>query len=140
MTGWLALIFFSIAFITTALFVEGQKQMKNVVVVKLVNEPTFPKKTPDGYVEHKGKLNIGSGLWDISGKFLSDPLVFYCQKDKTDYSNGNNCTLNPPYLQKSVRTNRDAMIVCYVLGVFFLGLFALRFMTKKQTLPRQNSN
>jgi len=141
MIGWLALFFFVIAFITTALFVEGQKQLKNVIVVRLDNEPTFPKKTPDGYIEHKGKLTIGSGSWDVSGKFMTDPLVFYCQKDKTDYSNGNNCTLNPPYLQRSVRTNRDAMIACYVLGVFFLVLFVRSFMKKKQqTLPRQSSN
>ena len=143
MIGWLVLFFFFVAFITTALFVEGQKQLKNVIVVKLINEPTFPKKTPDGYIEHKGKITIGSGSWDVSGKFMTDPLVFYCQKDKTDYSNGSNCTLNPPYLQKSVRTNRDAMIAFYVLGTFFFILFVRNLMKKKQmsgSIPRQDSS
>lgn len=136
MIGWLTIFFFVIAIITTALFVEGQKQMKNVIVVEVANDPTFPKKTPDGYFEHKGKLVIGSGSWDVGGRFLSDRLVFFCQKDQTDYSNGNNCTLNPSYLQTSVRTNRDAMISCYVLGGFFLMLFVRNFMTKKQTTPQ----
>ena len=140
MYGWLALFCFVVAFITTALFVEGQKQMKNVIVAKLVNEPSFPKKTPDGYIEHKGKISIGSGSWDVSGTFMSNPLVFYCQKDKTDYSNGSNCTLNPPYLQKSVKTNRDVMIGSYIAGAFFFMLFIRNAMKKKQTSPRQSSN
>lgn len=68
MIGWLVLYFFSVAFITTALFVEGQKQMKNVIVVKLENEPTFPKK------HRMDTLNIKerSGLGQVHGMFLEN--------------------------------------------------------------------
>lgn len=138
MTGWLALILFTIAFIATALYVEGRKQMKDVVVAHVVNDPSYPRKTPDGYVEHNGKITIGQGSWQVSGKFYTDPLVFYCQKDKADYSNGENCTLNPPYVQRSLRANRDTMIACYVLGGFFFVLFVQNRLRKtKNNMPVQ---
>lgn len=134
---WIVFGSFLTAIITTILYDKGRKQMKDIVIVPVVNEPTYPRQNAQGYYEHKGKMTVGSGTWDISGQYLSPQLTFYCQKDQLDYSNGNNCTLNPTYFQSMVDIHRKWMISGYVIGTFFLFLY---ITTNLKPAPRQASS
>lgn len=121
--SFIAVLLFVSAIISTVLFALGKKQMRDVVVVPLENDKGFPIKQPTGYIQHQGSITMDNKKWNVGGQFLSDRLLFYCTKNKPTYSNGENCTLNPTYLQGTLGTNMNVMITSWVFFGLWLWFF-----------------
>lgn len=113
---------------STVMYALGQKQIKNNYTKTQVDlaEGT-PEQLGETNFKYTGIYKVGDKTFNFEEYYPQKaplPIVLYCVNGKDDYEKQQHCVDNlvtffPTYIERNVKTNRDAMIACWVLFAIF---------------------